>query len=61
VEAFDRGCGVGGAAQEDDGGIGVPPADLVEKSHAVELRHAHVRDDEGNLTGCAQELERLLS
>ena len=59
VEAVHRGGRLAHAAEHDDRGVGVPGADHLEQADAVELGHAHVRDDERGLADPVEHLERL--
>jgi len=56
VEAVDRRGGVAQAGEHDDRAVGIPPPDRFEEADPVELRHAHVGDDE---RGLADPLEQL--
>ena len=59
MQALDGRGGVGGAAQEDDRGVGVELAHFGEQAQAVELGHSHVGDDQRDLARAGEEVERL--
>ena len=61
LERFHRGAGLGHAAQHDHRGVGPATPHFGEKSHAVELGHAEVGDDEGELADLLQRGESLLA
>jgi hypothetical protein len=59
VEALDRGTGLGDAAEQDDGGIGIPLAHHAEQFVAVQFGQAEIGDDERHLAEALQEIERF--
>ena len=61
LERVYRGAGLGHAAEHDHRGVGPAAPHLGEEAHAVELGHAKIGDDEGELAGLVEGLESFLA
>jgi hypothetical protein len=57
METVDRRGGLADSAEHDDRAVGKSLTHRLKKAHAVKLRHAHVRDDQGGLTDTVEHLK----